>query len=650
MYTLNPFKNLSIRSTSVAGHAFWPEPLGENDQWWAGGTQPRFYQWKVSFNLPTKQFHSYPYSTVPFEYSLLDVIVGDYVLRGGIGKIYKIVSIEKKTEQNMVCIIEDVYRINTFKYQQGDAQPLNFSFYVCFNIDEDYQTSIDPFRLNLSIQSESVNFISSYLKQIDFMKNPIFKCQYGFEIGDLVAIEKGVGFVRPVGNLNRNIVGKVLGATGLTNEYIVQPITQHEEIPTDVGEPGDVIYLSDDGITLTMDITSKPLYLKTYNAIPNISRSNVDVTLPIINAGTSIELNGEVITFTNQTTMTEFVNLINGNDNGIAASEVFPPYTVTNDNTTLLYGIIGVTQIPTTININGINVVIETTTAGQERYGTPVAIGPDIVNDINNTNIPNIRARFNPNTSRLSLINESGGDIIITNVSGDTFASDSGHSATGFLETNISPKNQTIIELVVANGQEIIIRNLAGNFTGTTGISGSDNGRRAMGIYYGGKIREGTNYVVNTMIDVNEISAFIGDGVHVLDSGNGEWVEMKYTASGWVVIATQDSARTDADTLSINITNEDVGQIYIGTVSQNSRISNITVIVNEVFDDPNMTLNVGDDMNNSILIEDGFIDLMTVGTYTNTPSNVYDTETDIYAFIGNHASLNGNMKIVISYT
>ena len=203
---------------------------------------------------------------------------------------------------------------------------------------------------------------------------------------------------------------------------------------------------------------------------------------------------------------------------------------------------------------------------------------------------------------------------------------------------------------MVANGQEIIIRNLAGNFTGTTGISGSDNGRRAMGIYYGGKIREGTNYVVNTMIDVNEISAFIGDGVHVLDSGNGEWVEMKYTASGWVVIATQDSARTDADTLSINITNEDVGQIYIGTVSQNSRISNITVIVNEVFDDPNMTLNVGDDMNNSILIEDGFIDLMTVGTYTNTPSNVYDTETDIYAFIGNHASLNGNMKIVISYT
>lgn len=650
MNILKPFKNLSIRTTSVTGHEYWPEPLGENDPWWAGGTQPRFYQWKATFNLPSKQLHSYPYSTVPFEYSLLDVNVGDFVSSGEIGKVYKIVSIEKKTEQNMTCIIEDVYRLITFKYQQGDAQPSNFTYYVCFSVDGNYQTSIDPFYLNPLIKIDSISYIPSYLKQIDFMKNPIFKCQCEFEVGESVAIEKGVGFVRPIGDLNRNIVGKVLGTTGLTNEYIVQPITQHEEIPTDVGEPGDVIYLNQDGETLTTNITRKPLYLKTYNAIPNISRSNSDVVSPIINAGSSIELNGEIITFTNQTTMSEFVDLMNQSNNGITANEVFPPYTIVNDNTKLSYGLIGVTQIPTVIEIDGTNVTIETTTAGQEQYGSMVAIGPDIVTDINNANVPNIRAAFNPTTSRLSLINESGGDILISNISGDTFASDSGNSSTGFSETNISPKDQTIVEMVVENGQEIVIRNITGNFTGTTGISGSDNGRRAMGIYYGGKVREGTNYVVDTMNDVDNLSPFIGDGVHVLDSANGEWVEMKYTATGWVTIATEDSARTDADTLSLVVSNTDFGQLYIGTVSQNSRISNISVIVNEAFDDANITVNIGDAINNDALISDSFIDLLNTGTYTNTPSNVYDTETDIYAFVGNHTSTTGNLKIVISYT
>lgn len=650
MNNIKPFKNLSIRSTSVVGYEYWPEPLGDNDPWWAGGSQPQFYQWKVAFNLPTKQLHAYPYSTVPFEYSLLDVNVGDFVSSGDIGKIYKIVSVEKKTEQNMTCIIEDVYRVTTFKYRQGDAQPSNFSFYVCFNIDNEYQTSIDPFIINSTINPSSVSYIPSYLKQIDFMKNPIFKCECDFGIGESVAIEKGVGFVRPVGDLSKNIVGKVVGSTGLMHEYIVQPITQHEEIPTDVGEPGDVIYLDGDGETLTTTITRKPLYLKTYNSIPNISLSNPDVTTPIINAGTSIELNGEVLTFDNETTLSQFVDIINLGSYNIVASEVFPPYTATNSNDLLLYGIIGVTQIPTVIEINGYTATIETTVAGQEQYGSEVAIAADIVNDINNAEIPNIRASFNPSTSRLSLTNEIGEDIIITNISGDVFASDTNSSATGLLETNTSPKDKTIIRMMVENGQEIVIRNISGNFTGSTGISGSDNGRRAMGIYYGGKLRKGTNYVVDTINDLTSLSPFVGDGVHVLDSGNGEWVEMKYTSGGWVIIATEDSARTDADTLSLVISNQESGKLYIGTVSQNSRISNISVVIDEGFDDASMTIDVGDDNNNAILISDSFVDLMTVGTYTNTPSNVYDTETDIYAYIGEHTSNTGNLKIVISYT
>jgi len=650
MKKMIPFKQLSIRSTSVVGDRYWPEPLGDNDPWWSGGDTPRYYTWIVDFTLPTKQQHSYPYSTVPFEYSLIDVNSGDYVSSGDTGKIYKITSIISKTEKNMRCVIEDVYRLMTFKYPLGQSSPPNFSFYVCFNVDSDFQSYIDPYNVNPLISTQSLMYIPSHIKQLEFMKNPIFKCECSFEIGESVAIEKNVGFVKPVGELSRNIIGKVIGSTGLTNEYIVEPITQHDEIYTDIGVPGDIIYLSDDGITLTTDVTRKPLYLKTYNAIPNISRSNPNVSNPIIMENTIIEINGERLEFATPTDINTFVDIINNMDNGIDATTIFPPFTVVNSNNKLSYGIIGVTQIPTIIEINGTPVTIQTTTAGQMKYGSSVAIGTDIMNDINSANIPNIKATFNTSTSRLSLTNESGGDIIINNISGDVFASDMNNSATGFNETNISPKDKQLVEMTIKDGQEIVIRQITGNFTATSGISGSDNGRRAMGIYYGGKIREGTNYVVDDMNELNSSSPYIGDGVHVLDSGNGEWVEMKYTDAGWVIIATEDSARTDADTLSTTVSFNDMGQVYIGTVSQNSRISNISVIVNEAFDDTNITVNIGDEINNDALISDSFIDLLNTGTYTNTPSNVYDTETDIYAFVGNHTSTTGNLKIVISYT
>lgn len=649
MKLLTPIKQLSIRSVEVTGHEYWPEPLGDNDPWWSGGSNPRFYRWRVKFTLPTKQNHSFPYTTVPFEYSLIDINVGDFICSDDVGKVFRISEVIAKSEGEMTCIIDDVYRLMTFKYTQGQSAPSVFGYFVCFNVDEEYQTSIDPFRVSSQIRPQALSYVPAYLKQIDFMKNPIFKCECEFENGESVAIEKGVGFVRPVGDLSRNIVGKVIGTTGITNEYIVQPITQHEEIPTDVGEPGDVIYLNADGETLTTEITRKPMYLKTYNAIPNISRSNPDILTPIINAGTTIKLNGDTITFDNETTMSGFVDIINGMDNGIDATEVFPSYTIINDNSKLLYGLIGVTQIPTVIEINGHEVTISTTTAGQEQYGSEVAVGADIVVDINNAMVPDVRASFNPVTSRLSITNEAGGDIIITNISGDVFASDTQNSATGLLSNNISPKDRTVVQMTVVNGQEILIQQISGNFTGTSGISGSDNGRRAMGIYYGGKVREGTNYVVDIMNDVDALSPYIGDGVHVLDSGNGEWVEMKYTELGWVIISTQDSARTDADTLSLDINHTDNGMVYIGTVSPNSRISNITIEVTEAFDSQTTLINVGDAVNNTRLFNDDFIDLMNNGTYTNTPSYVYSDETELYAYFDNGNSTVGRLKIVISY-
>lgn len=649
MNQLKPFKSLTVESNSVKGISYWPEAISDNDPWWEGGSSPRHYKWEVSFSLTLPQSHSYPLSSTPFQYTLNDINVNDFMISGVSGKVYRVSEVKSKTELDMVCILEDVYRNMMFKYPQGLSQPESSTYFLCFNVNDVYETSIDPYQISSNISPNSITYIPSYLKQISFLRNPIFKCECDFNNGDIIAIEKGVGFTKPTGSLSKKVVGKVVGSTGIYREYIVEPITSHEEIPQTLGVPGDVLYLGDDGVTLTLDPTQKPMYLKTYDAIPNIARANSDIPSPIINSNTVIEINGERLEFVNETTMGEFVTIINGMDNGIESSEILPEFIIENDISRLSFGIVGVTTIPTTIEINGHPVVIQTTTAGQAEYGSEVAISADILFDINQSNIPDIVASYDNSTGRLTLTNTDGGDIIIENISGDTFASDIGDSATGFNETNISPKDKTIVEMVVENGDEIVIRQIEGNFTSSSGISGADNGRRAMGIYYGGKVREGTNYVIDNMSQLDDLSPFIGDGVHVLDSGNGEWNELKYTTSGWVIIATEDSARTDADTLSITIVPEDKGQIYIGTVSANSRISNITIVVTEAFNDDSMTINVGDATTPDVLFNDSFIDLMTTGTYTNTPSNVYTTETDIFAVISNHTSLIGELKIIISY-
>lgn len=649
MKLVKPYKNVLVRTSKVGGKSYWPTPMSDRDEWWEGGGRPRHYQWDVILTQMKKQNHGYPDSLISYEYNLMDIMSGSFILSSSSGNVFRIVSIKSKTNTTMECVVEDVFRINTFTTLSGLASPENNTTFLCFDVNDGFETEIDISRLPSTFDRWTTINVPTYLSKISFLKNPIFDCECQFNEGDVVALEKGEGFTTPTGNLNRKVVGRVVHDVGVPNQYVVEPITEHVEIFQNLGEVGDVLYLMDDGKTLTTDVTRKPLYLKTMDAVPNVSKSNPNVIDPKVEAGTKIEINGRVYSFPTESTMSDVVNVVNGSGDSLTAREVLPDFTIQNDDSELVNGIIGVMSIPTVITINGHSVTISTTDAGQSKYNTVVAIGQDIAKDINAANVPNVTARFDADSNYLYLTEHEGGDITITNVSGGTFASDTVKSDTGFKETNVSPKDKKLVEIIAETGEEIVIKELKKSFTLSTGIGGSDNGRRAMGIFYGGKVREGTNYVIDTVDDLSQMEPYIGDGVHILDSGNGEWVEMKYTATGWVTIATEDSARTDADTLSKTITHEDSGKVYIGTVSKNSRISNISLNVSESFDDSAMTINVGDDVSNDSLISDTFVDLLNTGTYTNTPSNVYMDETDLYVTVGTHESTKGVLKVVISY-
>ena len=161
-----------------------------------------------------------------------------------------------------------------------------------------------------------------------------------------------------------------------------------------------------------------------------------------------------------------------------------------------------------------------------------------------------------------------------------------------------------------------------------------------------------SNYVVQTPSERDAlISLLKGDECFVVDTGNGEWSKWLYDGVKWTLIATEDSARTDADVLTIEIDHTATGSVIVGTVSNHSRVTDVTIEVVESFDGE-ASLSVGDAGDFSRLLSDDIVDLETVGTYTNTPSYVYEPggDTDIVVYCDFAGSTTGRVKVIVSYS
>jgi hypothetical protein len=93
---------LSFVMTGSTPVAFW-----DADGVWFG--QP--YQWTTTLNI-TAQPHGSPDTATPYFYDGLDVVVGDYVLTSGRGRILKIIAISNQTASTVTCTVEDEDRAN----------------------------------------------------------------------------------------------------------------------------------------------------------------------------------------------------------------------------------------------------------------------------------------------------------------------------------------------------------------------------------------------------------------------------------------------------------------------------------------------------------------------------------------------------------
>lgn len=173
-------------------------------------------------------------------------------------------------------------------------------------------------------------------------------------------------------------------------------------------------------------------------------------------------------------------------------------------------------------------------------------------------------------------------------------------------------------------------------------------------------------YVVNDIAARDALFPAEGDSCYVRSGASGEYEMYVYDAA-WILLATADSARTDANTIEALINFNDTNPQLLGNVSNGSRITNVTVEVITAFDgtDPAPKLSVGDAADNGRILggdplrdylNEPDFDLKEIGTYTLNVDYVYDgtevvgtEDTDINAYFDFTGATQGQVRVIVTH-
>lgn len=654
-----PNKVINATANSVTPYGYWEYDDGSGDPYWSGGPVPKPYQWEIEVSVST-QSHSSHKTRVPGIYNGIDINVGDWIASKTDGMCLIIRSVLSKSENLVVLVVEDYLRYNTFLSQSNSGVGI-FSIpseVVIFEVNENYEPKLSPAPNNVSptfflnVDGRFKTYPTDSYVFIEQENNE-------FNIGDIISVNPSTNSFVTYDIDNNMIVGEVISKGPTLYGNIINPISKIIDLDSIIGNKGDIIYMNDNG-GFTTNKTSKAIYVKLTEysnsyITGNVSNGTTDPNNSLVINNISLQIGGSG-------SIDDIVSSINSSPTSVSASKTPAPTEVAN-TTSYPYGQPGafISNNPT-IQINGVVVTLLTTTAGDEQYPTNpnLALEEDIATDINNANIPDIIAET-PSTNQLVIKNTSGGTIEIVNIDSDDNGNPifspnaSTSSCTGIVEGLYGPSTENYLMLENNNASEIILTEPTsnnGSVLSDFGIYSVDNGIPSKVLYIEQGLRKGDVYSVLDNTQRLSLDVIVGDGAYVEDGGNGEWQYWLYTSSGWELIATEDSARTDADVLSLELTSADSGTHLVGTVSNNSRVTNVTVEVTQAFDDINSTLNIGDTTVNDRLMSEDIIDLTEVGTYTFTPSYVYDdgSDTDLNAYLNTGTSTVGALKIIISYS
>jgi hypothetical protein len=229
------------------------------------------------------------------------------------------------------------------------------------------------------------------------------------------------------------------------------------------------------------------------------------------------------------------------------------------------------------------------------------------------------------------------GDVLTVDASGNLL----------FAPADGTPRTLNQIEDVSVGGA---LNNQVLSYNSTTGLW------RAVTIP--GLSDSNNTYIVADIAGRNALTPNEADQCFVRSGFSGEW-EMYLYDSGfpggpWVLIATADSARTDANTIEYTIAWDAAGSpITIGNVSNGSRVTVVTVDIDagSEFDAAGITFSIGDAGDVDRLMTLDYIDLETEGSYVATPDYVYSsaTDTDILLTFDFGGATQGTARVVVTH-
>ena len=661
-----PAKVIPVSVSARVTDALWNYDDGLGDLWWSGCSQPKAYRWQLTMTVTTVN-HGSHLTRTPKKFDGFDIVVGDYIAGATDGRALQIVSITSKTATSCVCLVEDRLRYNTFRSSAGNGIFTVPGNAVIFQINENGHPMIDPLPVGI-VSSDfyaNVNSRFQYLNpQMNYMLDQV---AHGFEQGDVVAIDHNTNVfeLADAANIER-LVGTVTHAGPGPNKFLVRPANGIVDfVPGLPGNPGDFVYpKTDNSGDLTLTDTGVAIFLKLTNAIPSVSRGTV--TDGTASAADKLEINETDVLFTTNSGGTVSINNavtdINAttSSHGVVASSTPAPNTITSDAAThgSAYGLVGGFP-PFSASINGTTVNFSTTTAGQAAYSMAVAIAEDMADDINSVGIANVTATHV--SGNLVITHSLGNAFTIVNGTSDTNGNDfAGTASIASLGTSYNAASGATLKLTRSDGGEIILTDKVGTPTVDFGIMSGHSGSYALGLNVEKGIRSGGGItVVANMAARNAMNPLTGDQAHVLDTGEGEWALYLYSGSAWTLIANEDSAATDANSLSHTFTTPvggfgNTSTIVLGRVSSNSRILSVlvectTAIAGHSGGTPSLIVGVQSDTDR--FMADYENDIETIGSYVTNPDYHYAgaTELEIKCAFAHYGATSGDLKVTVTY-
>jgi len=645
-----PAKVLSGTADSVISLSSWPYANSSDDPYWSGGANPQYYRWQVSFTV-AERTHGSNLTRTPFRFDAQDIEVGDFVAGASDGKVLQITSVISKTNSEVVAIIEDRLRYNTFRDPNGLGIFNAPGPVIFFQINELGFPMLDPipgdaaadFFTNVMSRFQYMNPLTNYLLE---------KPNHGFEQGDSICIENKEFALSDPNNIDR-FIGTVVYPGPGPDQFILRPANGIIDfVPGLPGIVGDYLYPSLDGSgdLTASDASRRPIYMKIADAITT-STTGLGID-PTGLDGDVVEINRVQITLSSGNGtygVDDAVALINAETPNHkvtavkvgAATEVFS--NVAGQGSA--YGIIA-GYTPFSASINGTTVNFTTTTSGSAAYGDPaVADQNDMVADINAAKITDIVATV-ANGSEIKLRNNAGGAITIVNIradaNGNNFAG--ANSVSSLPESTPANTTTSALRLMRLDGGPLTIRDFAGQFLDTAGVMSGQNGRYALGLNIEQGIRSSGTSVVANITARDALNALVGDQCYVIDDGNGEWATFTYSGTQWTKVGGERSVAVDARTIKQVIALPGA-TATIGTVSEDRRILNVSVtVLQDLTSAPDFSVDVG----SNVIWQFSQHGSSKIGTYVVDSDLITTAREDVVVTIPSNTA-SGNIRVEVSY-